>query len=411
VPACKSAVLRALAVCALRGRGRVERRGKDGTDVKAFAAGLAALGAEIESGKDGFDVLRGVDRRRTEGAAVHVEDGAAPARFLAAIAAVLRRPVALTTGDRLAARPFAGLFDALRALGARIDAPGDAPPATIRGPAHGGALEAALGEETGQFLSALLLVAPALGEPLELAAEGEVRSAGYVAMTVDYLRAAGVRVRSAPGWWLVEPGYGAADPVLRAGADWSSAAPLLAAAAFLDRPVEVRGLSLGDAQPDRAFARHAAAFGLRVEATAAGVRCVGRALHPAVCDVGASPDLAPTLAALAVRAPGETVVCGAPHLRDKESDRIAACVALLRAAGVEAEERPDGFAVRGRPFESRREPFDAPPTGDHRMVQAAALLGLARPVRIPDAACVEKSFPKFFEQFPGVVRPPESAGP
>ncbi|HYC78048.1 MAG TPA: hypothetical protein VEI02_10510 [Planctomycetota bacterium] len=410
-PAGKSEILRALAVFATRGRGVVRRRGPDADDVLQFVAALTALGAEIVVDREGLRVLRGISRRAVEPARVRIEEGAAPARFLAALAATTRRPVLLETGPRLAARPFGGLFDALRETGARVEASGDAPPATIIGPARGGCVAAALGGETSQFLSALLLAAPAFVEPCEFTVEGPIVSRGYVDLTVETLRAAGARLRVGDGWWLTEPGFGPGVETLEAPTDWSGAAPLLAVAAFLGRPVRVPGLRSGG-HPDAAFAGSAAALGLDVTFAADGAearpRPPVRAASPRTLDLGGCPDLAPTLAALAALAPGGARLVGAPHLRLKESDRVEGVVALLRAAGVDAAPRDDGLEVTGawadpaaRARAAEVGPFDAPIRGDHRLAQAAALLGLVRPATIRGAECVSKSFPGFFERFPG----------
>ena len=56
-------------------------------------------------------------------------------------------------------------------------------------------------------------------------------------------------------------------------------------------------------------------------------------------------DELPAIAALAAHG-GEVSVRGAAELRVKESDRIAVLVAGFRALGIDADERPDGFAVR-----------------------------------------------------------------
>jgi 3-phosphoshikimate 1-carboxyvinyltransferase len=418
VPAGKSEVLRALAAFALRGRGAVLRRGADADDVKTFVGGLRALGAEIEADAAAIVVRRGISRSRTEPATIRVEDGAAPARFLMALAATCRRPVRLETGARLAARPFAPLAAALRELGASIasDRGDDAPPFTVRGPMHGGMIEAAPAAESSQFLSALLLAAPACGEPCELACEGPFVSSGYVDLTVRALRSAGARVRADGGWWLVETGFHGGEETVAAPPDWSGAAPMLAAAAFLGRAVLVRGLSLAQTHPDAKFVGIARGLGLDLIENDEGATCAGRPTCGGEIDVGDCPDLAPTLAALGTLAPGGVVLRGAPHLRLKESDRIASLVVLLQAAGVRAEERADGLLVPGAfadvdvgaPARRDASPFDAPCARDHRLVQAAALLGLARPARIDDASCVGKSFPGFFDVFPGDVAREES---
>jgi 3-phosphoshikimate 1-carboxyvinyltransferase len=114
--------------------------------------------------------------------------------------------------------------------------------------------------------------------------------------------------------------------------------------------------------------------------------------------IGASevPDLIDELPVLAARAAlgGSLDVSGAKELRVKESDRITALVRGLRALGVTADERPDGFVIDG----SRRPSGGtADAAGDHRLVMAFALVGLgaAGPCVIHGAEAVSVSYPDF----------------
>jgi len=108
-------------------------------------------------------------------------------------------------------------------------------------------------------------------------------------------------------------------------------------------------------------------------------------------------DEYPVLAAIAACAEGDTVMRGIGELRVKESDRIAAMVAGLRANGVEVTETEDSMIVRGRGA-------DGVPGGgmvathlDHRIAMAFLCLGLAarNPVKVDDAAPIATSFPSF----------------
>ena len=95
---------------------------------------------------------------------------------------------------------------------------------------------------------------------------------------------------------------------------------------------------------------------------------------------------------------------GAAELRVKESDRIAALVAGFRALGIDADERPDGFVVRGSGAPAGGV---ADARGDHRMAMAFAIAALAaqRPSRIEGADAVDVSYPGFFETLATLVSP------
>jgi 3-phosphoshikimate 1-carboxyvinyltransferase len=111
-----------------------------------------------------------------------------------------------------------------------------------------------------------------------------------------------------------------------------------------------------------------------------------------------SIDELPILAVVAARAAGTTEIRDAGELRVKESDRIATTCELLRALGVEVEERPGGMIIQGVPgrrFRGAR----VHARGDHRIAMSAAVAGLAAEgaVRVDGAECVATSFPDFPE--------------
>jgi 3-phosphoshikimate 1-carboxyvinyltransferase len=108
-------------------------------------------------------------------------------------------------------------------------------------------------------------------------------------------------------------------------------------------------------------------------------------------------DEIPIACALAARARGTTTIADAEELRVKESDRVAAMASVLRAFGVECEEKPDGLTIEGT--DAPLTPADVESRGDHRIAMTACVLALVangeRPTRIRDVECIATSFPKF----------------
>jgi 3-phosphoshikimate 1-carboxyvinyltransferase len=123
------------------------------------------------------------------------------------------------------------------------------------------------------------------------------------------------------------------------------------------------------------------------------VRSTG-ALHGVDVDLSDIPDMAQTLAAVAVFASSPTTVRGVGIIRFHETDRLAAVVAELQRCGVSAEATDDGFVVHP----SAPQPATIETYHDHRMAMSFALLGLRAPgIAIVDPGCVAKTFPGYWD--------------
>jgi 3-phosphoshikimate 1-carboxyvinyltransferase len=333
-------------------------------------------------------------------------------RFLVAVLAATPGEWRLDGVPRLRERTVAPLIDALRALGAEIgceEREGFAPLA-IRGrrlPAGRVTLDAGV---SSQFLSALLMTALVADGPIEIAVP-TLTSRPYVDLTLGAVARFGGRVEATAEGWRVHPGL-ASPGSFRVEGDFSAAAYPAAAAALTGGRVLLTGLPAGSRQGDRGFLELLAAMGAEVRwrPEEDAVEIAGSGLLAALDrDLSAMPDQVPTLAALAPFARGITTIRGVPHLRIKESDRLAAMVEGLRAIGAEAEETADGLVVPGVWAERRPEPPPAPlpvdPHGDHRIAMSLAVAGLARPgVLVTRPEVVEKSYPRFWKDLAALVR-------
>lgn len=134
------------------------------------------------------------------------------------------------------------------------------------------------------------------------------------------------------------------------------------------------------------------------------------ARHSALKGVMVPPERAPSmideypiLAIAAAFATGETVMRGVGEMRVKESDRIALTAAGLEACGVDIEEEPEGFIVRGT-GQAPRGGTLVETHGDHRIAMSHLILGLAAqaPVKIDEPGMIATSFPGFAEMMRGL---------
>ena len=109
------------------------------------------------------------------------------------------------------------------------------------------------------------------------------------------------------------------------------------------------------------------------------------------------PDLFPVLSVLCSFARGESRLFGAPHLVNKESDRINTTLELLQKAGVNCKKLPNGILITGNPhLQPKCFEFDC--KKDHRLAMAAGLFMLKGfDINLMSKKDVNKSFPDFWQ--------------
>jgi 3-phosphoshikimate 1-carboxyvinyltransferase len=402
LPGSKSITARALVLAAIAdGPSRLVRplRARD-TDL--MAAGLRALGVRID--EDGADwvVTPGVLRGPAD-----VDAGLAGTvlRFLPPVAALATGPVRLDGDPRLRDRPNAGLIAGLRNAGVQIDDGGRGrAPFTVHGTGsvRGGAVTVDA-SESSQVVSGLLLAAARFDEGLDLALTGGVPSMPHVEMTVRTVAEHGVAVTATERGWRVAPGpIAALDRLIEP--DLSNAAPFLAAALVTGGRVTVPDWPTDTTQPGASLDRLLSAMGAGVVRTSDGLQVTGGTrIAPLAADLGDVGELTPVLAALCALADGPSRLTGIAHLRGHETDRLQALEEVLTAVGAGVQQLPDGLVITpgtGRP--ARLDSY-----ADHRMVMAAAVLGLAIDgVEVADPGAVGKTLPDFRERWAGLLGQP-----
>ena len=409
MPGDKSITQRAILLAALA-TGTTRIRGANpGADASAALATVQALGARVRRiGRSGLSIQGGdlVECDRVLDAA---NSGTTLRLSMGLLAA---QPfLSILTGDEsLRRRPVDRVIEPLRRLGAEILArDGDRlPPVAVRGRRLHGAREA-IPVKSAQVKSAILFAA--------IQAEGATEIEERVATrdhTERMLPAFGVPVgRKGNRVCVAGPARLQAAEIDIPG-DISAAAFVLAAAAIAPgSDVTVRRVGINPTR--RAFLDLLGRIGARVDIRVgpeggaepyASVRVRAGALEPFHVSAEEAPaliDELPLLAVLAAFARGESDVRGAAELRIKESDRIAAVAAGLRAIGARVEERPDGWTVDGRGT-VRGGRVEA--GGDHRIAMAflVAGLGARKGVVVEGAEWARVSDPDFLTRLRSLSR-------
>jgi 3-phosphoshikimate 1-carboxyvinyltransferase len=379
----------------------------DAGDCRSSIEVARALGADIEVEPNRL-VIQGTAGRLKEPLDVlNCGNSGTTTRLVLGILSA-RVPFACVTGDAsLRRRPMGRVMEPLTQMGADIRArSGRFAPLVVQGrPLRG--ISYTLPVASAQVKSAILL-AGLLAESGDTTVT-ELRPTRN--HTENMLTAFGAPLRQVSDGTsqtiVVSPGATLQGTRVVVPGDISSAAFILAAAAVVQGSVvTVQGVGLN---PTRiGFLNVLSRMGANVQIanvqTIAGepigdVTVSSSALQGVRIDEAEIPSLIdelPILAVLAAYANGETVVSGAEELRVKETDRIRAVVEGLQAIGVDAEERPDGFLIRGQ---GKVKGGTVHSYDDHRIAMSFAVAGLASqdPVTVQNWDCVGISYPTFLE--------------
>jgi len=335
-------------------------------DMEATADCLRALGADIQRCAEGFLVTPQNTVPKT--ATLNCKESGSTLRFMLPVAGALGVDATFCLEGRLAQRPLSPLWEEMERMGCKLTRP---TPNTVRccGQLKPGAYRIN-GGVSSQFITGLLLALPLLEGEGSLQITGKVESRPYIEITKAVLKLFGCdsehpKFRS-PGTATIE-------------GDWSNGAFFLAARA-MGSNLDVLGLDPASPQGDRAAAE------LIPRLT----------VENAVISAADIPDLVPILSVVAATHNG-CKFTNIKRLRLKESDRVASVIAMLRALGGNAEDSGDALTVYGGCLTGGT--VDA--CNDHRIAMSAAIAATctAEDVTILGADAVNKSYPRFWEEY------------
>jgi 3-phosphoshikimate 1-carboxyvinyltransferase len=313
---------------------------------------------------------------------------------------------------RMHERPIGDLVDGLLQIGADVRYTGNPgfPPLAIHPAAV--KLDAPIrlrGDVSSQFLTALLMALPLTGQAAVIEMSTELISRPYVEITLNLMARFGVHVER-EGWErFTIPGAQIyrSPGVLHVEGDASAASYFLAAGAIGGGPVRVEGVGRDSIQGDVRFADALEAMGARIDWGENHIEARGPVsgrLKAFDLDLNHIPDAAMTLAVAALFADGPCTLRNIASWRVKETDRITAMAKELRKLGALVEEGDDHIAVSPAPTLTAGAAIDT--YDDHRMAMCFSLAVLGGvPVTINDPACVNKTFPDYFDAFAEIAAP------
>lgn len=329
-------------------------------------------------------------------------------RFLTAALCLGDGTYTLDGIERMRERPIGELVQPLRELGAEIEYLGEQgyPPLKITGTgAFDGGFVTLTPTLSSQFISALLMTGPLSERGVTISFDGEITSLPYIKMSLKLMEHFGAEsawggaknnaVRVTKGAYRARP-Y-TVEP------DASNASYFLAAAAVVPGSTcTISNLGSESVQGDAEFCDILGLMGCevtqRLTSTTVAAPKSGR-LTGIDVRLHRMPDMAQTLAVVALFADGPTTIRKVGNLRVKETDRLAALETELTKLGATVDIKGDRIRIYP-PEGNTLTPAAVDTYDDHRMAMAFAIAGLATPqgtVTINDPGCVNKTYPAFWD--------------
>jgi 3-phosphoshikimate 1-carboxyvinyltransferase len=403
VPPSKSYSVRSLLLAAMTEGETTVANCLDADDTRYALEALKAIGFDVR-GSLAKEVTIG-DRRTMSANEVPIFIGNAGTamRFFTGWLAFTPGRFLLDGETRMRERPIGDLVNVLLEIGAEVEfvEKEGFPPLRIRGKKMRGGFDVSISAETSsQFVSALMLGGATLPDGITLHIS-TLASGPYIDITADILETFGARIVRQGNLIHVRAGRLERD-YYRVEGDYSSASYWFAAAAATHGTIRVRGLAVPTAQGDAGFLDILAAMGCRVEVSPEEIVVRGpETLRGGTFDCNATPDIVPTLAAIAPLATEPVEIINVGNLRVKESDRLATVTSELRRLGAVVEERQDSLLISPG---WNDEVAVIETHNDHRIAMAFAIAGLARGnVTIAKEQVVSKSYPRFWRTLEEVL--------
>jgi len=300
-------------------------------------------------------------------------------------------------------RPIIDLVNGLSQLGANLRCikGADCPPVEVIADGLPGGITRLSGAISSQYLTAILLAAPYADKEVQIEIIDKLVSVPYVEMTLRLMRSFGVSVNHENFclFHIPRQTYRSPGSIFVEG-DASSASYFLAGAAITKGTVTVKGCGTDSLQGDARFAEVLEKMGAKVESEPQQVKLTGNSLNGIDVDMNQMPDVAMTLAVVALFASGPTAIRNIYNWRVKETERLQAVSTELRKLGAEVEEGYDYLVIQP-PEQIRKAEIDT--YDDHRMAMAFSLAACGEsPMTINNPGCVSKTFPDYFEVLNGL---------
>ncbi|MDE7153650.1 MAG: 3-phosphoshikimate 1-carboxyvinyltransferase [Muribaculaceae bacterium] len=321
-------------------------------------------------------------------------------RFLTAFFAISRRTVTLDGSERMRKRPISPLVTALRELGAFIEYAETEgfPPLKIKGTKLSGGEIMMDASVSSQYVSALMMIAPTLSEPLIIRFDSRPVSLPYIKMTAELMHRCEATVTMSDSFVTIHPGsYNLKG--ISVEPDWSAASYWYEICALSRRAIRLPGLKEDSLQGDSGIVHIFKQLGVETEFDGNEAKLIPSPIADGILDINLEdmPDVAQTIAVTSAMIGKPFNITGLSTLPGKETDRLEALRCELSKLGYKVVITSDSISWDGK-YSDSTATISIDTYKDHRMAMSFAPVAILRNnITINDIDVVSKSYPDYWK--------------
>lgn len=404
IPPSKSYSHRAVIAAALAENGKKSKIDnlKFSVDITTTTDIMENWGAEIERFESALEIIGNGGKVVPRDKYVQCNESGSTIRFLIPVGITSKNELVFDGKGKLVDRPLDSYYRIFDKQGLKYETTGGKLPLTVNGKLKPGNYEID-GNISSQFITGLLYALPLLEGDSKLIINKNLESKGYVDLTLEILKLAGIEIVNndyksfdirgnqtyKPFDYIVEGDYSQV-------AFWIVAGII---SANRDNEVKCLHVNKNSLQGDREIIEIVTRMGAKLEIFDDYVIVKPSKTKGTVIDISQCPDIGPVLTVLAALSEGETRIINGERLRIKESDRITSIKTELNKLGGNVSEEGDSLIIQG--VEGFRGGVTVNAWNDHRIAMSLAVASTRceKEIILEEAESVRKSYPHFWDDF------------
>ena len=404
IPPSKSYSHRAVIAAALAENGKKSKIDnlKFSVDITTTTDIMENWGAEIERFESALEIIGNGGKVVPRDKYVQCNESGSTIRFLIPVGITSKNELVFDGKGKLVDRPLDSYYRIFDKQGLKYETTGGKLPLTVNGKLKPGNYEID-GNISSQFITGLLYALPLLEGDSKLIINKNLESKGYVDLTLEILKLAGIEIVNndyksfdirgnqtyKPFDYIVEGDYSQV-------AFWIVAGII---SANRDNEVKCLHVNKNSLQGDREIIEIVTRMGAKLEIFDDYVIVKPSKTKGTVIDISQCPDIGPVLTVLAALSEGETRIINGERLRIKESDRITSIKTELNKLGGNVSEEGDSLIIQG--VEGFRGGVTVNTWNDHRIAMSLAVASTRceEEIILEEAESVRKSYPHFWDDF------------